>query len=353
MNHRSDEYGGNFAGRVRLTLEVTQAVVEAVGDDMLVGLHLMSDEMMPGGWEPSDAVRLAQLIGNLGVDFIAPIPTTFESLRDQRSRGNGDPTRLRPEVFRSISEVTTVPLFANGGLGHPATAESVVAEDVAAAVMLGRAVLTDPDWANKHLGRNEHPLVTCRCEPPTCLATQISGAICHAWSPDDQRRGYVGAPAGEQAPTAQATSDLSEESSMFTAPRNYFVTPVLPYAADGSIDEGQYRNLLRRFLEPRYVEAGMGLVANPEAGEIFYLDRSEKRRIVEITVEEASGRVPVYAGVIATTTAGAVEVAKDAAAAGAQGLFVMPPIGALDVTTSWDAAAYPEVFTDLLHAITV
>jgi len=139
---------------------------------------------------------------------------------------------------------------------------------------------------------------------------------------------------------------------MFPAPHNYFVTPVLPYTQDGSVDEAQYRRLLRRFLEPRYVEAGIGLIANPEAGEIFYLDRQEKRRVVEIAVDEAAGRVPVYAGVIATTTAGTVDVASDAASAGAQGLFVMPPIGALDITTSWDAQAYPEVFTDLLHAIT-
>jgi 2,4-dienoyl-CoA reductase (NADPH2) len=192
MNHRSDEYGATFAGRTRLTLEVTKAVLEAVGDDVLVGFHLMSDEMMPGGWEPSDAVRLAQLLGDLGVDFIAPIPTTFESLRDQLSRGRADPTALHPEVFRSISEATTVPLFANGGLGHPARAESVVANGVASAVMLGRSVLADPDWADKHLGRIDEPLITCACNPPTCLATQLSGAICHAWSPDDQKRGFVG-----------------------------------------------------------------------------------------------------------------------------------------------------------------
>lgn len=139
---------------------------------------------------------------------------------------------------------------------------------------------------------------------------------------------------------------------MYTAPKNYFVTPVLPWAEDDTIDEEQYRALLRRFLETRYRDAGMALIANPEAGEIFYLSREEKRRVVEIAVEEADGRVPVFAGVIDTTTAGTVQVAQDAAAAGADGLFVMPPIGAVDVTTSWDAASYPEVFIDLLHAIT-
>jgi 4-hydroxy-tetrahydrodipicolinate synthase len=140
---------------------------------------------------------------------------------------------------------------------------------------------------------------------------------------------------------------------MFDESKNYyFVTPVLPYAEDGTIDENQYRGLLRKFLEPRYIEAGMALIANPEAGEVFYLDRAEKRRTVEIAVEEAGGRVPVFAGVIDTTTAGTVAVAEDAARAGADGLFVMPPIGALDVSSSWNADAYPEVFIDMLQAIT-
>ncbi|MGW6401299.1 dihydrodipicolinate synthase family protein [Streptomyces sp. NPDC055134] len=132
----------------------------------------------------------------------------------------------------------------------------------------------------------------------------------------------------------------------------YFVTPVLPYTPDGTIDERQYRSLLRTFLQDIYIDVGMALIANPEAGEVFYLDRAEKRRVVEIAVEEAAGRVPVFAGVIDTTTAGTVAVAQDAAAAGADGLFVMPPIGALDVSSSWNADAYPEVFTDMLHAIT-
>lgn len=134
--------------------------------------------------------------------------------------------------------------------------------------------------------------------------------------------------------------------------RNFFVTPVLPYTTEGAIDETQYRSLLRRFLTPRFINLGLGLIANPEAGELFYLTRDEKRRVVEITLDEAAGRVPVFAGVIDLTTEGTVAVASDAMAAGVDGLFVMPPIGAIDVTTSWDADRYPEVFINMLHAIT-
>jgi len=43
-------------------------------------------------------------------------------------------------------------------------------------------------------------------------------------------------------------------------------------------------------------------------------------------------------------------VAKDAKDAGVDGLFLMPPIGCMDITTSWNADKYPEVFVDFARA---
>jgi 4-hydroxy-tetrahydrodipicolinate synthase len=131
-----------------------------------------------------------------------------------------------------------------------------------------------------------------------------------------------------------------------------FVTPVLPFDEDGKIDEPGYRAFLRRFLTPFALDAGIALIANPEAGELFTLDRDERRQVVRIALEETAGRAPVLAGVVDVTTVGAVQTARDAAELGVDGLFVFPPIGAGDITQSWDAEAYPEVLVDLLHAIT-
>ena len=96
----------------------------------------------------------------------------------------------------------------------------------------------------------------------------------------------------------------------------------------------------------------MGIIINPEAGEIFYLTREEKRRNVEIALEEVNGKVPIFAGAIDLTTAGTVQVALDGATkAGVDGIFLIPPIGAGDVTTTWDPAKYPEVMVDLAKEI--
>ena len=132
-----------------------------------------------------------------------------------------------------------------------------------------------------------------------------------------------------------------------------FMTPLLPYLNGDTteIDEEGYRRFLRVFLTDENLEAGLSVIANPEAGEIFYLSREEKRRVVEITLEEVAGRAPVLAGALDVTTAGSVDVARDAAELGVDGLFVFPAIGAQDVAVAWDADNYPEVMTDMFQAI--
>jgi len=116
------------------------------------------------------------------------------------------------------------------------------------------------------------------------------------------------------------------------------------------IDEAAYRRFIQYYLrEPRFVQSG-GLCINPEAGEIFYLTREEKRRVLEIAMEEAHGKVPIIAGTWALTTKETVETARDVKTLGADGIFVTPPGGAQDVTYCWDSATYPEIWADQIKA---
>lgn len=129
-----------------------------------------------------------------------------------------------------------------------------------------------------------------------------------------------------------------------------YVAVLLPYDRWLKIDEAAYRRFLQYFLkEPRFRREG-GFCINPEAGEIFYLSRQEKRRVLEIAMEEAHGKVPIIAGTWAITTDEMVETAKDVKAMGVDGIFVTPPGGAQDVTSCWDADEYPEIWLDQIKA---
>ena len=129
-----------------------------------------------------------------------------------------------------------------------------------------------------------------------------------------------------------------------------FVAVLTPMKENYAIDEPALRKLLQYFMQPKFREAGGAIIINPEAGELFCLSRQEKRRNIEIAREECGGKVPIFAGVIDLTTEGAVKVAVDAKELGVDGIFLMPPLGSMDITTSWNAEKYPEVFVDMAKA---
>ena len=68
-----------------------------------------------------------------------------------------------------------------------------------------------------------------------------------------------------------------------------------------------------------------GIVANGHAAEVSSLTREERKRALAIALDEVAGKVPVVAGVYSDGTREAVELARDARAAGAAGLLVFPP----------------------------
>jgi len=97
---------------------------------------------------------------------------------------------------------------------------------------------------------------------------------------------------------------------------------LLPFTADLAIDETAYRRHLRWLADTRGVT---GIVANGHAAEVSSLTREERKRALAIALDEIAGQCPVVAGVYTDGTREAVELARDARAAGAAGLLVFPP----------------------------
>jgi 4-hydroxy-tetrahydrodipicolinate synthase len=127
------------------------------------------------------------------------------------------------------------------------------------------------------------------------------------------------------------------------------VTPFKPGTEE--IDEGAWRSFLRYWVQPRFVDAGGSVIVSPEAGEVFYTTKEEKVRLAEIALEEVGDKMLVVSGVMQPTTKDCVEEAKALKEVGVQGLFLIPPMGAIDITTRWDPIKFPEVWTDQLQTI--
>jgi dihydrodipicolinate synthase/N-acetylneuraminate lyase len=99
---------------------------------------------------------------------------------------------------------------------------------------------------------------------------------------------------------------------------------VFPYLVSPIDAEGRIMDEVLARLVDSLVEAGVhGLTPLGSTGEFAYLSWAQKTRIVEVTLEANAGRVPVVAGVAATTTADAVSQAKTFEAMGVDGILAI------------------------------
>ena len=104
---------------------------------------------------------------------------------------------------------------------------------------------------------------------------------------------------------------------MFEGIHTAIITPF----RDGQVDEEALRSLVER-----QIEAGIdGLVPCGSTGESATLSHLEHRRVVEIVIETAAGRVPVIAGTGSNSTREAIELTMHAKEAGAQGALLLSP----------------------------
>jgi 4-hydroxy-tetrahydrodipicolinate synthase len=113
--------------------------------------------------------------------------------------------------------------------------------------------------------------------------------------------------------------NTTSEASRLPFGSGVFVALVTPFGDGGEIDEGAYRRLIRHVIDD--VD---GLVPCGSTGELPYLSPAEKKRLVEIAIDEAGGK-PVIAGACAPSTREAVELARDAEDAGASACLVVTP----------------------------
>ncbi len=105
---------------------------------------------------------------------------------------------------------------------------------------------------------------------------------------------------------------------MFTGCGTALVTP---FRKDLSLDDSAMRRLVRR-----QVEAGVNfLVPCGTTGESPTLTHAEKLRVVQITLEEAGGRVPVLAGAGGYNTAEVIKSAQELATLGVAGILSVTP----------------------------
>ena len=164
-NRREDEYGGSFANRVRLTLEVFDAVREAFPAGLPVWVRVSGTDWVPGGWDVEQTAELSRLLearGCAAVHVSSGGVSTAQSIRPE-------PGYQVPLAAR-VREAVGVPVIAVGLITEPDQAEAILAEGKADAISVARAILYDARWpwhAAAHLGAQvSAPPQYWRSQPP-------------------------------------------------------------------------------------------------------------------------------------------------------------------------------------------
>lgn len=139
-NSRTDGYGGDLAGRMRLVLEVVEDVRAAWPQDKPLLLRISASDWTEGGWTPEDSVVLAKEAAARGVDLV-----------DCSSGGNVlTPIPVGPgyqvPFAAAVRSGAGVPTGAVGLITDAHQAEQVLAEGSADVVLLARELLRDPHW---------------------------------------------------------------------------------------------------------------------------------------------------------------------------------------------------------------
>jgi 4-hydroxy-tetrahydrodipicolinate synthase len=96
---------------------------------------------------------------------------------------------------------------------------------------------------------------------------------------------------------------------------------LLPFDADLRIDEGNYRRHIRYLVD---TEGVSGITTNAHASEVATLTLEEQKQVLNMTLEEVAGKVPVVCGVYEDGTYKAAEIARMAEREGADSLLIFP-----------------------------
>jgi 2,4-dienoyl-CoA reductase-like NADH-dependent reductase (Old Yellow Enzyme family) len=143
-NTRTDEYGGVFENRIRVTLKVARAIREVWPQRLPLFVRVSATDWKEGGWDLAQTIELARQLKPLGVDLIDTssgglVPGVKIPL------GPGYQTGFA-EAIRKEAGIAT---GAVGMISEPTQAETILTTEQADLVFLAREMLRDPYWPRR------------------------------------------------------------------------------------------------------------------------------------------------------------------------------------------------------------
>lgn len=165
-NKRTDEYGGSFENRMRFLIEIMRDVRAKTDNKIAVSVRVSADEFLSFVGIPmpyidiAEGIRIAKAIEAEGVDAINVSCGTYETM-NLAIEPISMPQGWRKDFVKAIKDAVQVPVIAVAKLREPAMAESLLEQGVMDFAAFGRALLADPDFAQKVIEGKDEEIRKC------------------------------------------------------------------------------------------------------------------------------------------------------------------------------------------------
>ncbi|MDT7458883.1 NADPH-dependent 2,4-dienoyl-CoA reductase [Citrobacter koseri] len=174
-NQRDDEWGGDYASRMRFAVEVVRAVRQRVGSDFIIIYRLSMLDLVENGGTFDETVQLAQAIEAAGATIIntgigwheARIPTIATPV----------PRGAFSWVTRKLKGHVTVPLVTTNRINDPQVADDILARGDADMVSMARPFLADAELLSKAQSGRADEINTCIGCNQACLDQIFVGKV--------------------------------------------------------------------------------------------------------------------------------------------------------------------------------
>ncbi len=166
-NRRADEWGGPLENRMRFATEIVRQVRAAAGAGFIIVYRISALELVEGGLNAQEISQVAKAVEAAGADILnsgigwheARIPTIAQAV----------PRGAFAGATRRLKEAVRIPVVASNRINAPEIAEEILARGDADMVSLARAMLADPQFANKAKAGDRAGINICIACNQACL----------------------------------------------------------------------------------------------------------------------------------------------------------------------------------------
>ena len=141
INKRDDEYGGSFENRIRFVVEIVKEIKSVLTTQSL-WIRISATDWAEGGWNLDESKKLALILQDLGVDVIDV--STGGAVEHQQIKIEKE---YQVPFAKAIKEESSLKVGAVGLIETATEAETILKEEKADLIFIGRALLRNPYFA--------------------------------------------------------------------------------------------------------------------------------------------------------------------------------------------------------------